>query len=133
MSNQLYGKGKEKFARAQLNYAADTIKAALVKTAYAPNLASDEFFADISANVLATQVLATKTDTLGVIDAADTTFAAVAAGDTGKAVVLYKDTGNPATSPLIAYIDTITGFPLATAGTDIVIQWDNGAYKIFSF
>jgi hypothetical protein len=47
-------------------------------------------------------------------------------------VVIYKDTGVPGTSPLIAYIDTITGFPLVTNGGDITIQWDNGAYKIFS-
>jgi hypothetical protein len=37
-----------------------------------------------------------------------------------------------ATSPVLIYIDTITGFPLATNGGDITIQWDNGAYKIFS-
>ena len=36
------------------------------------------------------------------------------------------------TSPLLMYIDTITGFPLATNGGNVVIQWDNGAYKIVS-
>jgi inactivated superfamily I helicase len=56
----------------------------------------------------------------------------VPAGDTAEAVVIWKDTGNPATSPLIAYIDTITGWPIATSGGDIVAQWDNGAYKIFA-
>jgi len=46
--------------------------------------------------------------------------------------VIYKDTGVDGTSPLIAYVDTITGFPLATNGGDITVQWDNGTYKIFS-
>jgi hypothetical protein len=47
-------------------------------------------------------------------------------------VVIYKDTGSPASSPLLAYIDAITGFPLATNGGDITVQWDNGTFKIFS-
>jgi len=78
------------------------------------------------------QTLASKTVTLGVFDAADITFTAVTAGSTVKAVVLYKDTGVNSTSPLIAYIDTITGFPLATNGGDISIVWDSGANKIFA-
>ena len=67
-----------------------------------------------------------------MFDAADATFAAVTGGDTLEGVVIYKDTGVAGTSALIAYIDTITGFPLATNGGDITIQWDNGAYKILS-
>jgi len=46
--------------------------------------------------------------------------------------VIWKDTGNPATSPLLLYIDTIGGFPLATNGGDITVAWNDGAYKIFS-
>ena len=46
--------------------------------------------------------------------------------------MLYKDTGVAGTSALIAYIDTITGFPLATNGSDITVQWSNGAYRIFA-
>ena len=51
---------------------------------------------------------------------------------TALGVALYKDTGVSGTSPLLALIDTITGFPLATNGGDIQIVWDSGAYKIFS-
>jgi hypothetical protein len=46
-------------------------------------------------------------------------------------VVIWKDTGNPATSPLIALIDTATGIPVATTGGDITVYFDNGANKIF--
>jgi hypothetical protein len=133
MANALYGLGKKKILDGDIDLLVDTIKVALVKNDYAQNLTTDEFLDDVSASVVDTaETLGSKTTTLGVFDAADSTFTAVAAGATLEAVVIYKDTGDPATSPLIAYIDTITGFPLATNGGDITIQWDSGAYKIFS-
>ena len=133
MANALYAKGKEKLLTAAINLSSDTIKAALVSTSYAQNLATDEFYSTISAVVLNTPAtLGTKTVTAGVFDAADVTFTAVTAGSTVEAIVIYKDTGSAATSPLIAYIDTVTGFPLATNGGDITIVWDAGSYKIFS-
>jgi hypothetical protein len=133
MSNALYAKGKEKFLSGSINLSSDTIKAALVSSGYTANLSTHEFYSDISANVLNTpQTLGSKSITAGVLDAADVTYTAVTAGSTAKAVVLYKDTGVAGTSALIAYIDTITGFPLSTNGGDITIRWDNGSYKIFS-
>lgn len=133
MSNALYAKGKEKILSASINFSSDSIKAALVKNTYSVNLSTHEYLTDISTYVLNTaQTLSSKAVTNGIFDAADVTYTAVTAGDTALAVVLYKDTGTAGTSPLIAYIDTITGFPLATNGGDITIQWDNGAYKIFS-
>ena len=133
MSNALYAKGKEKMLAASINYVSDTIKVALVKNTYPQNLATDEFYSDISAYVIGTpQTLGSKTTSAGVFDAGDVTYTAVTAGDTLEGVVIYKDTGVAGTSPLLAYIDTITGFPLATNGGDITIQWDNGAYKVFS-
>jgi hypothetical protein len=133
MANALYGLGKQKLLTAAIDLSGATIKAALVKNTYSVNLATHEFLSDLGANVLNTsQTLASKTETLGVFDAADVTYTAVTTGDTALAVVLYKDTGTGSTSPLIAYIDTITGFPLATNGGDITIQWDNGSNKIFA-
>lgn len=133
MANALYSKGKEKILSAAINFSTDTIKAALVSSAYSPTLASDEFFSTISANVLNTpQTLSTKSILLGVFDADDVTYTAVTSGATAKAVVLYKDTGLAGSSPLLAYIDVITGFPLATNGGDIQVVWDAGAYKIFA-
>lgn len=133
MANALYGKGKEKLLTAAINLSSDTIKVALMSSAYTPNLSTNEFLSDISAHVLNTaQTLGTKTITLGVFDAADITYTAVTAGSTAKAVVIYKDTGLASSSPLLAYIDTIVGFPLATNGGDITIIWDSGANKIFA-
>lgn len=133
MTNALYAKGKEKMLAASINFVSDTIKVALVKNTYPQNLATDEFYSDISAYVIGTpQTLGSKTTSAGVFDAGDVTYTAVTAGDTLEGVVIYKDTGVAGTSPLIAYIDTITGFPLATNGGDITAAWDNGANKIFS-
>jgi hypothetical protein len=133
MANALYAKGKEKLLSGAINIPADTIKVALIKNTYPQDLAADEFFTAISAYVLGVpQALGTKSVAGGVVDAADPTFAAVVAGDTSEAVVIYKDTGVAGTSALLAYIDTITGFPLATNGGDITVAWDNGASKIFA-
>ena len=133
MANALYGLGKEKILSGAINFVSDTIKVALVKNTYPQNLSTDEWYTAISAYVVGTpQTLGSKTVALGVLDAGDATYTAVTAGDTLEAVVIYKDTGTAGTSALIAYIDTITGFPLATNGGDITVQWDNGAYKVFS-
>ena len=133
MANALYSKGKERMLSAAINFLTDNIKVALVKNTYPQSLTSDEFFTSISAYVLGTpQTLASPSVALGIFDAADPTFTAVTTGDTSEGVVIYKDTGVAGTSPLLAYIDVITGFPLATNGGDITIQWDNGTYKIYS-
>lgn len=133
MANALYGKGKEKMLSASINFPSDTLKVALVKNTYPQSLTADEFYTSISSYVLGTpQTLSSKSVTLGVFDAADATFTAVTAGDTSEGVVIYKDTGVAGTSPLLAYIDTITGFPLATNGGDITVQWDSGTFRIFS-
>ncbi|MEY5097690.1 MAG: hypothetical protein RJA36_409 [Pseudomonadota bacterium] len=133
MANALYAKGKEKILSGAINLPSDTIKASLLSSSYTANLSTDEFWSTISANLLNTsQTLGSKSVTAGVFDAADVTFTAVTSGSTVKAVVIWKDTGTASTSPLLVYIDTITGFPLATNGGDITITWDNGSYKIFS-
>lgn len=133
MANALYAKGKEKLLAAAINFVADTIKVALVKNTYPQDLTNDEFFSAIDAHVVGTpQTLASKTITNGVFDAADVTYTTVPAGSTLEGVVIYKDTGVAGTSALLAYIDTITGFPLATNNGDVTVQWDNGAFRIFS-
>ena len=133
MANAWYRKGAEKVLLAQVNFNTDTIKARLVKNTYAQNLSTDEFISSVTEITGSTdQTLANPSVTNGVFDADDITFTAVPAGETSEGVVIYKDTGVAETSPLLMYIDTITGFPLATNGGNVVIQWDNGAYKIVS-
>lgn len=133
MANVFYAKGKEKILSADIAWVTDTIKVMLVKNTYPQNLSTDEFLDDVEAYRLNTdQTLSGKSITNGVFDAADPTWTAVTAGDTSEGVVIYKDTGSAATSPLLIYIDSITGFPLATNGGDITAAWDDGSNKIFS-
>lgn len=132
MANTLYPKGKEKILSGGINYAADTLRAVLVSNAYAYST-NHEFLSDLGANVLGeAKDLTSKTVTSGVFDADDLTFAALVAGSTVKAIVIYKDTGVAGTSPLLHYLDTVTGLPLVTTGADIKIQWDSGTNKIFA-
>jgi hypothetical protein len=113
-----------------IDFDTDTIKVAMVTSAYTPS-AAHQFFSSVTGVVGTPQTLTTPTVTAGVFDAADVTFTAVAAGSTVVGLVLYKDTGVAATSPLIAFIDSVaSGLPVATNGGNIVIAWDNGANKI---
>lgn len=132
MANTLFPKGKQKFLTAAINLSTDTIKAILVTDGYTYSTAH-EFLSDLGATTVGTaQTLATKTVTDGVFDADNVTFAALATGSNLKAVILYKDTGVAGTSALIAYIDTVTGLPMATNGGDVQIQWESSGYRIFS-
>lgn len=133
MANSLYDSARELFLTGQLSVSTGTVKAALVKSTYSPSLTTHNFYDDVSAEVVGTpQTLTGITTTGGVFDAGDATFATVPSGSTVNYVLIYKDTGDPATSPVIALIDSGTGIPgLATNNGDIVITWDNGANKIF--
>jgi len=133
MANALYDKGREGFLDGSIDWDTDNIKVVLIDAAdYTVNLATDEDLADIAgaARVSTSGNLAGKTATAGVADANDVTFSSVS-GDESEAVVIYKDSGVEATSRLIAYIDTATGLPITPNGSDITVQWDNGADAIF--
>jgi hypothetical protein len=137
MANTLYDKAREKFLIGSFNWSTDTIKVALVDSAYyTPNFSIHEFFSDITAvNALAVVaagvVLVNKTYAGGAADADDVTFTTVA-GAQSEYLVLYKDVGGvAASSPLIAVIDSATGLPITPNGGDIIIVWDNGTNRIF--
>ena len=134
MANSLYARGKQRMLEKLISFKDDDIQALLVSADYTPDLSTHEFLSDVQAYALggSAKPLANKATTLGVFDASDVTWLQVAAGATAEAVVLFKNTGVAGTSPLLGYIDTITGFPVATNGSDITVQWDNGAYKVFS-
>jgi len=132
MASGRYKKGKKKLLDADIDLLVDTIKAVLIDTGtYTVNLTSHEFYSDLSGVVGTPVTMTGKSTTNGIFDADDVTFSAVT-GSTPEAVVIYKDTGTTTTSPLIAYIDGITGLPITPNGGDIVVQWDNGANKIFA-
>lgn len=117
-------------ANPAIDFDTDTIKVALVTSAYTPN-AAHQFFSSVTGVVGTPQTLAGVSIAAGVFDAGDATFTAVAGGSTVVGLVLYKDTGVAGTSPLIAFVDSVaSGLPVVTNGGNIVIAWDNGANKI---
>ncbi len=131
MANALYAKGREGFLDGSIDWDGDDIKCSIVDSgAYTPNLATDEFFDDIPSVIATSGNLAGKTVTDGVADADDVVFTAVS-GVQSEYVVIWQDSGSPATSRLIALIDTATGLPITPNGGDITVAWDNGANKIF--
>lgn len=135
MATALYDKGRQAFLEGSLAWLTDNIKAVLVNVQaghYTVNLSSDQFLSSIAIGdrVATSAALASKTSTAGVANAAGVTFTAVSGAQCG-AIVLYKDTGTDTTSPLIAYIDNMTGLPVTPSGADISITWDSGSNKIF--
>lgn len=131
MANRFYPKGAEKVFKGAINWEADTIKVGLVSNGYTFSTAH-EFLTDAGTLIGTAQALAGKSVTGGVFDADDAAFGALAPGDTAKALVLFKDTGNASTSPLLCYLDEVTGFPMATNGGEVTVPWSDGSAKIVS-
>lgn len=130
MSNTLFPKFKELLLQ---NLASATVKVMLVKSGYTYS-SSHQYLSDVSTyDNGRSSALTNITVANGIFDADDVSGITVSASAQVIAVVLYKDTGNDSTSPLIAYIDTMTGLPFTVgAGGTVQIIWDNGDYKIFA-
>jgi hypothetical protein len=133
MANVLYDTGRNAHLTAGVSWLTDTIKAVLVDLAdYTPSFSTQQFLSDIpaGARVATTAAFTSKTAVAGVADAADPVFPG-ATGDQSEAIVIYKDTGTPATSQLIAFIDSATGLPVTPNSGDINLIFDNGANRIY--
>lgn len=132
MANSQYLLGRQAFAQGLIAWQSDNIKINLLTSAYTPNFTTDQFLAIIpgGAIVATSSNLASKTSTLGTLNAANVTFSSVASGSTVTRIALYKDTGSAATSPLLFAFDSYTNLPVVTNGGDIIVQWDTGADRI---
>ncbi len=132
MASALYDKGRNAFLKGDVDMLVDTIKIALLATTHTPDLVNDEFWDDVSADIIGSAVaLGTKDCTAGVFDAADATFPTVTGAECSY-IAMYHDTGTPATSTLIALLDNdVTGLPVTPNGGDIEVQWAATANKIF--
>ena len=131
MANKFYPKGAEKVLSGAIKFDADTIAVGLVSNAYTFSV-DHEFLSSLGTLVGTPQALTGKVVTGGVFDADDPVFGAIASGSTIKALAIFKDTGNPSTSPLLCYLDEVTGFPFATNGGEVAIPWSDGPAKILS-
>jgi len=133
MANIFFNKAKAALLSGEINWASDTIKLSLMEDTYTPNQASQDYWSQISSEECSgtgytTKTLANKAVTeddannKSIADADDITWTGLNVG-TVKGAVIWKDTGNPATSPLICWIDT-GGFPITTNGGDVTIQFN---------
>ena len=125
MANALYPKWKEAVQQASANSSlGGTVKVALVDLGTYTYSAAHEFQSSLSGVVGTAQTIGSNTYTNGVFDGADVTFPAVT-GATVEALVIYIDTGTPATSRLVAFIDTgVTNLPVTPNGGDIGVTWN---------
>lgn len=127
MANAVYPKFKEALLDdlADIDVNDGTLKAALIDLADYTYSAAHDFWDDASAAVVGTpQTIANTTVTAGLLDGDDVTFTAVV-GDPVEALILFLDTGTPATSRLVAFIDTgVTGLPVTPNGGNIAITWN---------
>ena len=135
MATSLYDLGgRTGFAQAQINWPTDTIKAVLVDTGTYTFNQSHANLSDIPAGARIGSIVALtgKAMVAGACDADDVTFPSVS-GTSAEAVVLFKDGGTEATSPLIIFMDntSVTGLPITPNTGDIILQFDNGANRVF--
>ena len=127
MASLIYNSFKKKIMDGSIDLDTDTIKLALVSSAYTPDQDAHDFWDDVSANevaasgtysaggvTLTTSVTQDNTDNEGVFDATDVSF--TSATITARYGVVYKSTGVAGTSPLICLID-FGGDQTSTAGT----------------
>jgi len=131
MASGLYDAAKKKLLDADLDLLVLDVRVQLIDSAdYTENLATDDFLDDVAAGarVGPATALASRTTTAGVFDAADTTLISVT-GDPIEALIIYNHTGVDSTADLIAFVDGLT---LTPNGNDVIVQWDDGANKIFS-
>jgi hypothetical protein len=116
MASLVYNAYKDRVLEGGVNLLTDTIKGALLTSAYTPDQDAHAFFNDVSAGqavgtgyTAGGQTLTGKTVTQdntnnrGVFDAADLSWPTSTL--TARYVAIYKDTGTAATSPLICLID----------------------------
>lgn len=134
MANAIYPKYKEALLDGSTNIDLNdgTVKVALIDTADYTYSAAHDFWDDASAGSVGTpQTIANTTVTNGLFDGDNVTFSAVS-GDPCEALIIFIDTGTPATSRLVAYIDTgVTGLPVSPNGGDITITWNaSGIFQL---
>lgn len=113
----LYGKALEHAFSKRINWAADTIKVALVGGTYTPNQDAHDYFDDVVAHEVSGPgytaggaTLSAKTinyngttNTLTLDDTNDVVWSNSTL--TARYAIIYGSTGTAATSPLIGYID----------------------------
>lgn len=131
MADAIYPKYKQALLDADTNIDVNdgTVKVALSTAAYN---STHQFYTDVSASTVGTpQTINNTTVTNGLFDGDNVTYTAVPSGSTVTALIIYIDTGSAATSRLVAFINTVSGFPLSTNGGDVTVAWNaSGIFQL---
>lgn len=142
MTNALYNGYKVNAMKGAIALLTDTINIALLTSSYTPSVGSHKFFSDVNGNEVSGTGYTAGGQTLSGItiteDDVNNLAAFLAAnvswpGSTLSNVryaAIYKNTGNPATSPLIGYIDF--GGVQSTLGATFSIVWSTSPAEIFT-
>lgn len=132
MADVIYNSFKRDIMNGSIDLDTDTIKVALVTSAYTPDQDAHDNFDDITNEVYGTgytaggatlankAVTADNTDNEGVFDADDVTWSTSTI--TARGAVLYKSTGTASTSKLICYFDF--GSDKVSSAGNFTIQWN---------
>jgi hypothetical protein len=128
MASLTYNPAKVSFAKGEIAWVSDTVRAILMTSSYTPNQDTDQYWSDISANEFSggsypaggvslanKAVTQDSTNDRAVLDSDDVQFTGVTG--TFRYVVLVKWTGTPSTSRLIRLIDPEGATITLTAGT----------------
>lgn len=130
----LYNSFKKKIMDGSIDLDSDTIKVALLTSAYSPNIDSHTFLSDVNGNeisgtgytaggvALANKVITQdNVNDLAYFDADDASWPASTFSGV-RYIVIYKSTGTASTSPLVGYIDLTTD--RSSSGDAFLVQFD---------
>lgn len=135
MATTMYGKARDSFLNAGIDWGTANLQLIFVTTGYTPAYTTDQYYTDVTSGAINAATpsgnLSSVTSSLGTANAANETVSSVS-GSQFAYVILFKSTGTGSTSPLIMNIDTATGLPCTPNGGNIVVQWDTGTNKIFT-
>ncbi|ANT42003.1 hypothetical protein SEA_ILEEKAY_35 [Mycobacterium phage ILeeKay] len=124
--SDLYSAARVEAAKAQFNWLTDDFKLAFIDAdEYTVNYATDQVLEDIptAAVIAISESLDTKSVSASGWMKAGTTVFVEPEGNIGEAVVLFKDTGDPATSTLVAYLDSEEYQQIIPNGADVYVLW----------
>lgn len=132
MANFWYEAGLRAFANKEVDWDIDDIRVTLVGTSYVPDAVNHDFYDDIT-NVIqdgAASIQNSSVAGAGVLDADNYSFTGVTGTEVSYLVVsLYNATAS--LRQLLFCIDTAgANLPFTPNGSDVTIQWSDGAGKI---
>lgn len=133
MANVAFAKTVSKMCQGTASWSGNIKVVLLDTTLYTVDAVNHDFLDDIPSGARVStspNLTGVVVSTDGQMDADDPTFTAVT-GATCSALAAYHDTGTASTSELFFYFDTLSGFPIVPNGSNVVLNWNNGAGLIW--